>query len=95
MYDIQTPHLSLVGIYVWFWQSQTDFGVWNSATLFIFISDNGWYIYIWQSETSVSHVSMNTANMHFSINDFRMVSRLDKNAGVFSDSLQKNSISIC
>jgi hypothetical protein len=82
---IQTPNLSLVGIYVWFWQTQTDFGVWNSATIFIFIYDNGWYIYIWQSETmvmvtGVSHVSMNTANMHFSINDFRMVSRLDKNA---------------
>jgi hypothetical protein len=89
--EIQTPNLSLVGIYVWFWQTQTDFGVWNSATLFIFISDNGWYIYIWQFETSVSHVSMNTANMHFSINDFRMVSRLDKNA-VFLQSLCKKIV---
>jgi hypothetical protein len=44
--EIQTPNLSLFGIYVWFWQTQTDFGAWNSATLFIFISDNGWYIYI-------------------------------------------------
>jgi hypothetical protein len=60
------------------------FIVWNAATLFI----SGWYIYIWQSETSVSHISMNTANMHFSINDFRMVSCLDKNA-VFLQSEKK------
>jgi hypothetical protein len=92
--EIQLPNLSLVGIHIWFWQTQTVFGVWNSATLFIFICDNGWYIYIWQSETSVSQcISMNTANMHFSINNFRMVhvSRLDKNA-VFLQSLCKKIV---
>jgi hypothetical protein len=55
--------------------------------LYLYMTMHGLYIYIWQSETSVSHVSMNTANMHFSINNFKMVSRLE--------SMQKNSISIC
>ena len=63
--------------------------------LYLYLTMVGIFIYDNPAETIVSHVSMYIANMHFSINDFRMVSRLDKNAGFFSDSLQKNSISIC
>jgi hypothetical protein len=86
--EIQTPNLSLVGIYIWFWQTQTVFdSVSEIQTPNLSLVD----IYIWQSETSVSHVSMNTANMHFSVNDFRMVSRLDKNV-VFLQSVCKKIV---
>ena len=37
MSEIQTLNLSLVGIYIWFWQTQTVFGVWNSAALNILV----------------------------------------------------------
>jgi hypothetical protein len=76
------PEIQLRNLYMILTNSNR-FIVWNAATLFI----SRWYIYIWQSETSVSHISTNTENMHFSINGFRMVSRLDKNA-VF-ESLKK------
>jgi hypothetical protein len=46
--EIQTPNLSLVGIYIWFWQTQTVFAVWNSDTQFISSCKIIWF---WQTRT--------------------------------------------
>jgi hypothetical protein len=36
-------YLCMVGIYIWFWQTQTVFGVWNSDTQFI----SAWLVFIY------------------------------------------------